>query len=96
MLQSCCHPEVHPPLEDGADSVHRPSCCDEIAVPTADADGVSAVSVPIVDYVPIRPPLPTLDYDASGSTLRTCDLYQARGPPPDPLLLFRKYCSYRI
>ncbi len=96
MLRACCHPDTPPDLEEGADSIHRPSCCDEIAVPTTDSETLTSVVLPLVHYVPAYPSVPLLSWGDVQQGIPNIPPVRARGPPPDPLPLFIQHCSYRI
>jgi hypothetical protein len=96
MLTPCCHPETQPELEEGADSVHRPACCDEIAIPSTAHDTATATVIPMIHLVPSMPALPQIEWRANVSIKVERAIQQARGPPPDPLPLFIQHCSYRI
>ena len=96
MLRACCHPEAFPSLEEGADSVRRPNCCDEIAIPATDSDTVVSIALSCINYVPAYPAIPTIEWRGIQKGTPPLQKARARGPPPDPLPLFIQHCSYRI
>ena len=94
MLQTCCHPKKIQ-VKNGEDSVSGPDCCDEIAVSDAEKDTLADIvlSKPLV--VSAWFTLPTTEWILLENNENT-PIVRARGPPPDPIPLFIRNCSYLI